>query len=66
MHWPEGGKTTIKSLAQGSESFPKDIAKVELLGSGPLKYIRDTEGLVVNLPKQKPNDYAYALKITPA
>ena len=56
----------IKSLAQGSEHFPKRIAKVKLLGGGGLKFTRDASGLVVNLPDKKPNDFAYALKITPA
>ena len=65
MGWPETGKTTIKSLAQGSENFPKEIARVELLGAGTLTFTRDASGLVVNLPEKKPNDYAYALKITP-
>jgi alpha-L-fucosidase len=66
MRWPEEGKTTIKSLAQSSNNFPKHIAKVELLGAGPVTFTRDASGLVVNLPDQKPNDYAYALKVTPS
>jgi alpha-L-fucosidase len=67
MAWPEGGKVTLKSLAEGSENFPGKIARVELLGSPALvAFSRDTTGLVVTLPDQKPNDYAYALKITPA
>jgi alpha-L-fucosidase len=67
MAWPEGAKVTLKSLAQGSENYPKAIARVELLGSnGPQAFARDTTGLVVTLPEQKPNAYAYALKITPA
>lgn len=65
MAWPEGGKVTIKTLAEGSENYPKDIARVELLGSnGPLTFARDATGLVVTLPEQKPNEFAYALKIT--
>jgi alpha-L-fucosidase len=65
MAWPENGKATIKSLARGSEHFPQEIARVELLGAGgPLTFTRDTSGLVVNLPEKKPNEYAYALKIT--
>jgi len=45
---------------------PKDVARVELLGAGgPLTFTRDASGLVVNLPEKKPNEYAYALKITP-
>jgi alpha-L-fucosidase len=67
MAWPEGGKVTIKSLAEGSENYPGKIGKVELLGSpAPVAFSRDATGLVVTLPEQKPNDYAYALKITPA
>jgi alpha-L-fucosidase len=66
MGWPEDRKATIKSLATGSENYPKQIGKVELLGAGNVAFTRDASGLVVTLPQQKPNDYAYALKITPA
>ena len=66
MAWPENGKATIKSLAEGSEHFPKRIARVKLLGAGSLKFKRDATGLVVNLPEKGPNDYAFALKVTPA
>jgi alpha-L-fucosidase len=67
LAWPAAGKVTIKTLAKGSAGYPGEVAKVELLGSkGALPFVRDTTGLVVNLPAQKPHDYAYALKITPA
>jgi alpha-L-fucosidase len=67
MEWPKDGKATIKSLARGSENFPKEIGKVELLGAdGALTFTRDANGLGVNLPEKKPGDYAYALKVTPA
>ncbi|MBC8097572.1 MAG: alpha-L-fucosidase [Akkermansiaceae bacterium] len=66
MDWPKEGKTTIKSLAQGSEHFPREIARVELLGqSEPLEFTRDAAGLAVALPAQKPNDFAFVFKITP-
>jgi len=65
MSWPENGKATIKSMAQGSEHFPREVAKVDLLGAGPVTFTRDASGLVVNLPEKQPNDYAYALKVTP-
>jgi alpha-L-fucosidase len=65
MSWPDGGKTTIKSMAQGNENFPREVAKIEMLGAGALTFIRDSSGLIVNLPEKKPNDYAYTLKITP-
>jgi alpha-L-fucosidase len=64
MAWPEGGKVTIKSLARGSEHYPREIEKVELLGSpAPVVFSRDAAGLVVTLSGQRPNNHAYALKI---
>ncbi len=66
MGWPDNGKATIKSLATGSDNFPKQIAKVELLGAGSVKFTRDESGLAVTMPQEKPNDYAYVLKITPS
>ena len=66
MSWPENGTLTIKSLARGSVEFPREIARVELLGArGPLVFAREASGLVVNLPAAKVGDYAHALKITP-
>ena len=66
MGWPEDRKLTIQTLAQNSENYPGDIAKVELLGAGaPLKFVRDASGLLISLPAEKPNDFAYGLKITP-
>src|SRR5208283_2618552 len=64
LGWPADGKLTIKSLASGSAHYPRDVGRVELLGSkGALPFARDAAGLVVTMPAQKPNDYAYALKI---
>jgi alpha-L-fucosidase len=65
MNWPASGKATIKALAAGSANFPKSIARVELLGAGQVNVERTDAGLVVSLPDQKPNDYAYCLKVTP-
>lgn len=65
MSWPETNKAAIKSLAKGNEHFPKEIAKVEMLGAGPVTFTRDASALMVDLPQTKPNDYAWALKITP-
>ena len=67
LAWPSAGKIAIKTLARGNAAYPGEVAKVELLGSkGALTFVRDTSGLVVDLAEQKPHDYAYALKITPA
>ena len=66
MAWPENGKLTIKTLARGSADFPREVARVELLGArGPLVFAHDASGLVVNVPAAKPDDYAHALRITP-
>jgi alpha-L-fucosidase len=66
LGWPADGRTVIRSLAAGAEKFPRAVAQVELLGSGPVKFARDAEALSVQLPEQKPNEIAYCLKITPA
>jgi alpha-L-fucosidase len=65
LAWPEGGKITIKSLAAGSPQMTGDIGSVHLLGSStPLKWARNSQGLTVELPAQKPGDYAFAFKIS--
>jgi alpha-L-fucosidase len=67
MGWPADNKVTITSLGTSSPNFPKAIAKVEMLGvDAPLTFTREAGGLTVNFPDKKPNDYAYAIKVTPA
>ena len=62
LGWPSVGKVTIKSLATGSIHYPQEVGQVEPLDSeGALAITRDANGLVVTL--QKPNEYAYALRI---
>ena len=64
LAWPENGKLVVKSLAAGAPNLKRDIKTVQLLGyKGTLKWTRTRDGLVVDLPGQKPNDYAYAFKI---
>jgi alpha-L-fucosidase len=66
LAWPQDRKLTIRTLAQGSTHYPREVGRVELLGaSGPLEFTRGAEGLVVTLPPDKPNPYAFALKIAP-
>ena len=67
LDWPEDGKLTISTLGQGRADYPRQIGSVELLGTtGPLPFAREPSGLVVTLPKTRPNEYAYVLKIRPA
>jgi alpha-L-fucosidase len=66
LAWPEDGKLTIKSLASGSELTKRDIKTVQMLGSkAKVKWTRSAEGLIVEMPNQKPGNYAFALKIFP-
>ena len=67
LDWPQDGKLNIATLAQGKADYPKQIGSVELLGNaGRLPFTREADGLTVTLPKNKPNEYAYVLKIRPA
>jgi len=66
LAWPEGGKLTVKSLAADSPLTKRQIQTVQLLGSkAVLKWTRNAAGLVVNLPAEKPGNYAFVFKITP-
>jgi alpha-L-fucosidase len=66
LAWPEDGKLSIKSLAAGSELTKREIKTVQMLGSkAPVKWTRSAEGLMVELPNEKPGDYPVALKIFP-
>jgi len=61
MKWPEGGKTVVRSLASGSAG---SVTEVKLLGSGPLRFEQTTRGLAVDLPEQKPCDFAPCLQVS--
>jgi alpha-L-fucosidase len=62
LGWPADGKLMIKSL--GQSSYSKPIQRIELLGvNDPLKFAQDANGLIISLPTEKPNEYAYAFKI---
>jgi alpha-L-fucosidase len=66
LGWPEDGKLVVKTLATGSADYPKEIGRVELLGSNQaVTFTRNDRGLVVTMSGDKPNAHAYALKITP-
>jgi alpha-L-fucosidase len=67
LGWPSDGRLVIASLAANSENYPREIGRIDLLGSdGPLHWTREAEGLVIELPPQRPCDYACAFRIVPA
>lgn len=64
LAWPESGTATIKTLAKGAELTPASIRSVILLGSDQeLRWEQDAKGLHVQLPADKPCEFAYTLKI---
>jgi alpha-L-fucosidase len=66
LSWPKQRKLVIKSLAAGAKATTRPIQKVELLGSeAGLKWARNAAGLIIDLPRQKTGDFAYAFKIWP-
>jgi alpha-L-fucosidase len=63
MAWPEDGKVTIRSLAAGAG----EITGVSLLGSpAKLAWRQTPDGLVVQLPAEKPCDHAWCLEVSGA
>jgi alpha-L-fucosidase len=64
LNWPASGKSTIKSLAADSPHYPREIQSVSMLGSSDnIAFDRRDDGLVVTLPKAKPCEHAFVLKI---
>ena len=66
LEWPENGKLTLKSLAKHA-STNGEIQKIELLGSDAvINFQHNENGLIVELPNEKPCEHAWTLKITGA
>ena len=64
LAWPNDGTVRVKTLRRSSEHLPRPVQRVELIGAaGPLSFQQTAEALVVTMPAQKPNPYAYALRI---
>jgi alpha-L-fucosidase len=64
LDWPKDGVTTIKTLAKGSPQRKEAIHSVELIGSkASLEWKQTENGLRVVLPKNRPCEFAYVLKI---
>jgi len=65
MNAPTDGKVTIKSLAQGSSTYPRTVNNVEWLSQKQsLPFERTADGLVVQFPQNRPADsFVDVLKI---
>ena len=61
---PVGGELTIKTLADGSSYFPQKIAAVKLVENNQqLNFRRTSEGLIVSIPENLHDSFAYSVKI---
>jgi alpha-L-fucosidase len=64
LAFPADGQVTLKSLAENAACGDCQVRSVRMLGvGGKLKYTRDSSGLTVTLPNQRPCDIAFALKV---
>ncbi len=67
LDWP-GEKMLIKSFAPKGKTwaglYPSEITSITMLGDGKeLKWEMTKEGLIIETPKTKPCEHAYAIKI---
>jgi len=63
MGWA-GKEASVPALAMGGKNSVPRIRNVELLGhKGKLKWTQDAGALKVELPEEKPSDYAVTLKV---
>jgi alpha-L-fucosidase len=63
MGWP-GKEASIPALALGGKNNVPRIRNVELLGhKGKLKWAQDAATLKIELPQEKPSDYAVTFKM---
>ena len=64
MGWPEKLSVSIPQLALGGNPGAGKIRRVEVLGhNGNLKFTQNDRALTVELPQEKPSEYAVTLKI---
>lgn len=64
MDWSENGVMHIRSLAKGAEHCKWDIMDIKLLGSNStLEWTQDVNNLTIELPEEKPGDYAFVFEI---
>ena len=64
LDWP-GEKAVVRTLGRSACPAGGEIESVSLLGGADkLEFTRDQDALTVKLPKDKPCEHAFALKIT--
>jgi alpha-L-fucosidase len=65
LGWPEAGAWNIRTLASDTSTLVGgEITNVEMLGTQEkLDWKRTKDGLIINVPKSKPCDFAFAFRI---
>ncbi len=64
LAWPEDRKLLVRSLARGSTLLDGHVKSLELLGrEGALRWEQTKAGLEVELPAERPCDFAYVLRV---
>ena len=64
MGWPTNREAVIHSLARTASGEGAKVQAVELLGSdAKLKFEQRDDGLHIQLPEQRPGEFAYAFRI---
>ena len=64
MGWPQK-QATVRALGTASPQSPGKVVNAELLGhQGRVTWHQEGSGLRVQLPAEKPSDYAVTLKVT--
>ena len=64
MGRPKGDKLSIQSLRRQTYLGEGDIHDIRLLGCDrKISWTRDRQGLHIDLPPERPYDYAYAFEV---
>ncbi|MCK5174706.1 MAG: alpha-L-fucosidase, partial [Planctomycetes bacterium] len=64
LKWPENGRIVVKSLKADSAYYPGRITSVSMLGTKEkISWKRTGRGLEIQMPKNKPCEYASSFKI---
>ncbi len=65
LGWPDDGVVKITHFHKNRRFLARELQSVELLGHGPVDWVRDDQAMKVTLPAQQPGRHAWCLKLTP-
>lgn len=62
LDWPEDGKVVIRSLSFQALGG-RTVERIELLGAGSVSFVQSADGLVIDLPADRPVAFVPAFRI---